>query len=399
MLCSQKSVWLNRAAAGAAIGACFAFCGAALSQTSEDQSISRGVRIIGAPPDPPKFQGFDAATAPALTPLAPSPATPALLAPASPAPALSTAQPPLLTPTSPSQSAITASPALHTPAAPSSSVGTASAPLLTPASPSRPSAPASPALLTPPAPSQSTATASPPLLTPAPPSSATMPPPPSLAMPTLGPPSGEQPSPFAPASVPLYPPPASNYADVPNDADVNLVAPNFKALASGMNIPNAAGLSMQILPGAEIAPGSRVSFVVSSKKAGYLILIDVDSTGKIAQIYPNPMSLMAPGGVPKKSNYLRPGRVLALPDQDNPYSGFEFVASPSSGTAMVVALLSEHPVQLVDLPDVPGNLRGGVSAVDYLVNIANQLRIPDAADASALADAHWSFDVKTYAVR
>ena len=33
---------------------------------------------------------------------------------------------------------------------------------------------------------------------------------------------------------------------------------------------------------------------------------------------------------------------------------------------MVVALLSDRPVQLVDLPDLPGSVAGSASAVDYL---------------------------------
>jgi hypothetical protein len=197
------------------------------------------------------------------------------------------------------------------------------------------------------------------------------------------------------------PPPPNNVAAVPNPADfgMRLVPQNFAALAAAMQIPNTAGLSMQMLPGQEVATGSPITFQVSTKKPGYLILLDVDAAGKLAQIYPNPMSLLEPSGVPSKSNLLRPGQMLQLPDRQNPFSGFELVASPPSGTAMVIAMLSEHPVQLVDLPDVPGSLLGSVSTVDYLVNLSNQLRIPDAARDGGLEDAHWSFDVKFYAIR
>ena len=86
---------------------------------------------------------------------------------------------------------------------------------------------------------------------------------------------------------------------------------------SEMKIPNAAGLSMQILPGPDIVAGSQVSFQISSKKAGYLILVDVDATGKLVQIYPNPMSLMGPSGVREQSNYLRPGKALQIPDRQS----------------------------------------------------------------------------------
>ena len=55
--------------------------------------------------------------------------------------------------------------------------------------------------------------------------------------------------------------------------------------------------------------------------------------------------------------------------------GFEFVASPPLGSAMVVALLSDQPVQLIDLPDMPPSLVGQNSAVGFLSKLASELRI------------------------
>ncbi len=254
----------------------------------------------------------------------------------------------------------------------------------------------SPTLLAPVAPPPSIVV--PPL---APPAVSTATPVPALLTPAVRPAPSEVPAPVAPADLPttLQPVP-NNFGNTPNSPDIgSRPTPDLEALSNGMKIPNAAGLSMQILPGPDIVAGSQVSFQISSKKAGYLILVDVDATGKLVQIYPNPMSLMAPSGVREQSNYLRPGKALQIPDRQSPYSGFEFVASPPTGTAMVIALLSDRPVQLVDLPDVPGSLLGNASAVDYLTKLANELRIPNAAGNDRLDEAHWSFDVKFYAIR
>jgi hypothetical protein len=128
-------------------------------------------------------------------------------------------------------------------------------------------------------------------------------------------------------------------------------------------------------------------------------LVDVDATGRLVQIFPNPMSLMAPGGIRENVNLLRPGKPFRIPDRENIYSGYEFVASPPSGTAMVVAILSDRPVQRVDLPNVPGSLAGSATAVDYLTKLANELRIPDANGRGQLDEPHWSFDAKFYAIR
>jgi hypothetical protein len=204
-------------------------------------------------------------------------------------------------------------------------------------------------------------------------------------------------------SVPSLPPPvrpgpyegtrpsgSSDLADLPK--------PDFDVVASETKVPNPAGLAMQILPSQEIAAGSEVSFQVTSKKSGYLILVDVEATGKLVQIYPNPMSLKMPGGQ-EKSNFLRPGKPLRIPDRNNVYGGFNFIASPPRGTAMVVAILSDRPVQMVDLPDVPLSLLGSAGAIDYLTKMAGELRIPDPSRSDRLEEPHWSFDAKFYAIR
>ena len=258
---------------------------------------------------------------------------------------------------------------------------------------------ATPAPLTPATPVPAFKSTNPPSVTPAAPTQAVATPSAGVPLtPAIALPQNEATAPPVPTSLP---PPSGTVAKLPSKADtgVGRSRQDLEALASGITIPNAARLSMKILPGPEIAAGSQVSFSVSSKKEGYLILIDVDATGKLAQIFPNPMSLMAPGTVREQSNFLRPGRVLQIPDPANPYSGFEFIASPPTGTAMLVALLSDRPVQLVDLPDVPAPLLGSASTVDYLIKVANELRIPNAAGNGRLDDVHWSFGVKFYTIR
>jgi hypothetical protein len=331
----------------------------------DDNNNARGVRIIDSPTPPPP------------------PGSPSQVLKA---PDVGTANPPLLTPAVPSPAAAAPPPDSPSQVLKAPDVGTANPPLLTPAVPS-PAAAAPP----PDSPSQikkSSDVNSPPLLTPVAPSLST----------TIQPPvPATQPSAGAPSTSPE----SNNFANVPSNLDVGdrPTQLNLETLTSGIKLPNSAGLSMQMLPGPDIAAGSRVSFQISSKKPGYLILVDVDATGKLIQIYPNPMSLMVPSGVREKSNFIQPGKALQIPDSKSAYSGFEFVASPPLGTAMVVALFSDRPVQLVDLPDVPSSLVGRASAVDYLSKLANQLRIPSVTGNDRLDDAHWSFDVKFYSIR
>jgi hypothetical protein len=347
---SRSARWLgpNGAVLGAVMTAIIVLPAQAQSQNDQDENSSRGVRIIDAPTPPPGTGNASTAVAPSIT-------VPTLTPPLAAAPPAPVLMPPIIG-------------------------GITPAPALSPAPELRPIPPV-PALVPPAAvrPNSTTNVGAVP------------------AAPTLIPPSS---APSAPYGAPSGPP-RDDLADLPKQPDGGLhpTPEEIAALSTGLKIPNAAGLAMQILPGPDIAVGSQVSFQVSSKKAGYLILVDVETTGRLVQIYPNPMSLMVPGGVRENSNFLRPGKPVRIPDRENPYSGFDFVASLPTGTAMVVAILGDRPVQLVDLPDVPGSLAGSASAVEYLTKLTTGLRIPDANGSGRLEEAHWSFDAKFYAIR
>jgi hypothetical protein len=169
--------------------------------------------------------------------------------------------------------------------------------------------------------------------------------------------------------------------------------------AAALVVSNPAELTLEMLPESSIAVGSRVSFRISAKKPGYLILLDVDSTGKLSQIYPSPVSVTTGRGKPN-ANFVKPGKPIQIPSPVQPYMGFEFVASPPLGSAMVVALLSDQPVQLIDLPDMPPSLVGQNSAVGFLSKLASELRIPSTRDDdSRLRKPTWSLSAKFYQIK
>jgi hypothetical protein len=232
---------------------------------------------------------------------------------------------------------------------------------------------------------------------------------PAPTLPPLVAPPSSNPTPLvaAPPPVPAPTPPAAVLAPpaapaAPTRIAVPSAAPpeplDFGALQSNIKVANSAEVSIDILPGPDITVGSHVSFRISTKKPGYLILVDVDSTGKLTQIYPNSISLMANSAARQNANYVRPGKPVQIPNPADPYAGFEFVASAPFGTAMVVAILSDRPVHLVDLPDIPTSMTGQASAVAFLTKLASDLRIPEG-DGGRLQEARWSFDAKFYAIR
>lgn len=181
----------------------------------------------------------------------------------------------------------------------------------------------------------------------------------------------------------------------PNLAPPPLERPNQKVLVA----ENAAGLSLDVLPDTELAIGNKISFRVSAKRAGYLILVDVDATGKLNQIFPNSAALLMPEGVRESFNRLQPGKPVTIPDALSSFGGFEFVISEPRGVAMAVAILSSEPVQLMDLPDVPAPMVGRADALKYLTDIARTLRIVRSNASGRFAEPKLAFDAKFYVVR
>jgi len=240
-------------------------------------------------------------------------------------------------------------------------------------------------------------TDTPPPAAPSPPTPAA-PAPPSSPAATLTPPAPPAPSAAPPAD---QPPPSSSdpAASAPTTALAAAHAPTadeLDALSKGLTMANPAELALEILPGGSLLPGAKVSFRITTKKAGYLILVDVDPTGKLTQIYPAPIAL-AGKGEHDSANLIRPGAPVQLPNINDRYARFEFIAAPPSGTAMVMALLSDRPVQRIDLPDLPSGPLGGASAAERLSKVASELRIPDAK--GGFIAPHWSFDAKFYAIQ
>lgn len=164
------------------------------------------------------------------------------------------------------------------------------------------------------------------------------------------------------------------------------------------SLSNTAGLTIDILPDAKIELGERLAIKIGAKKPGYLILVDVDATGKVTQIYPNLHSMRIPQGASPTSNFVEPGRPVSIPDPRNPFANFEFVAEPPTGRGMIVALLSAEPVHVVDLPDVPQDRLAGKAAAGFLQEAAGSLKIAPQDVVARLTDPHWSFAALAYSI-
>jgi hypothetical protein len=178
-------------------------------------------------------------------------------------------------------------------------------------------------------------------------------------------------------------------------------APDFsmtrlELLNSTIKVENPAGVSVDVIPKLEVLAGSKIGFRIATKRAGYVILLDVDASGRLTQIFPNPTA--ATHGLRGATNLIKPGRPLTIPQLGTPYAGFEFIADPPAGIAMVVALLSDKPVQVVDLPDTPPPDFAPGDTLKYVRDQARTLKVANP-EGGRLEQPNWSIDGKFYLIR
>ncbi|MBY5534283.1 trypsin-like serine protease [Rhizobium leguminosarum] len=169
------------------------------------------------------------------------------------------------------------------------------------------------------------------------------------------------------------------------------------AVENTLKSDNEAGVAVDVLPGTAVGIGDKVAMRVSTKKSGYLILVDIDASGKLTQLYPNKRSMGLKPSAKSGDNRLDPARPVVVPDARNPYTGFEYVVEGPAGVGMVVAILSDKPIEVLDLPDVPTPLVGQRAAFNYVYDLARSLRI--VGDDENGAQGKWSFDSKFYRIR
>ena len=238
-----------------------------------------------------------------------------------------------------------------------------------------------------------------------PPAAQPAPPPPQLQPPAPQQPALHTPpvptllAPAEPAPTPTVAPSPPSSAGASHAALGVARPPNLGAMQASLRGRNAAGVVLEILPRTELQVGEKIALRVATRKQGYLVLVDVDAAGKLTQIYPNRRSLLLAEGGQETANLVKPGRPITIPEIGDPYAGFEFVASPPAGFAMIVAILSDRPVQMLDLPDVPPALIGQGGAISYLTDWTSNLRIASAGATGQLQEANWSFDAKLYQIR
>jgi hypothetical protein len=143
-------------------------------------------------------------------------------------------------------------------------------------------------------------------------------------------------------------------------------ATQAEAVTDSVGGGNEAGLTLEMLPSAKVRLGEPVKFRLTGKKAGWLVLLDVNAAGQVVQIFPNDIATNH-----GSDGKIRAGEPLTIPD---PYYGFEFTASEPAGKGTLVAIVTEDQVALEELLKPHGNLEPIADPSAYMAALAQKLR-------------------------
>jgi hypothetical protein len=169
-----------------------------------------------------------------------------------------------------------------------------------------------------------------------------------------------------------------------------------RGLTSQPKAENSSDVSIEMTAGRNIDVGTEVLFRVSVAKPGYVMLVDIDAAGKMSQIYPR-LELLSRFNGPDM-NLVKPGKQLLIPSDEQKEQGFKYVVTPPIGSSSVIAILSEKRVQLLDLPDLPQDVKTQADVISSLSKWMDELRIPDA-KTGKLEQTNWSIAVKPYSIQ
>jgi len=88
---------------------------------------------------------------------------------------------------------------------------------------------------------------------------------------------------------------------------------------------------------------------------------------------------------------------VLIPNSAAKQRGFEYVITPPTGEAAIVAILSDRRVQIIDLPDKMQKPASEAEIISSLTRWTSELRVPDPGTGK-LQPSNWSFGIKQYSI-
>ncbi|MCK0195943.1 trypsin-like serine protease [Ancylobacter sp. 6x-1] len=136
---------------------------------------------------------------------------------------------------------------------------------------------------------------------------------------------------------------------------------------------NTAGLSVR-------ATATGVS--ITARKAGFLVLVGIDPAGRPQQIFPDPAVLERQRRAAMDINRLGSNATAEVA-----------LTLRQAQLPVLLAVLSDRPVQALDLPEQAGDGADMMGGLVFLYDYVRSLRVPDPANGQ-IADVEWSFEAR-----
>lgn len=193
----------------------------------------------------------------------------------------------------------------------------------------------------------------------------------------------------APAGAPA---PAEDQGAPPEAPSPDTLRARLERWNRTVKVDNPAGVSLGLVPAPDVPAGSRIEVRAAVRKAGYLVLLAVDPAGRLTQIFPDPQRPIH--GLHDADNLLRPGRPITVPRAGAP----PFTADRATGIAAVIGLLSDRPVEVVDLPGTSPPGFAPQEMLSYVRDQALTLRV-QSPRGGAFAQPAWSIEARFFLIK
>ena len=183
---------------------------------------------------------------------------------------------------------------------------------------------------------------------------------------------------------------ASEHEEKPQSAPETDLNPAFN---------NAAGVIISFDKGDVVHVGDVISYRVTTRRPGYLAILDAAPDGELTQVYPNARSLATPTGARPEAARVSPERPLLIPNSSNPYEGFRFQLKEPRGQGLMVAVLSDKPIRTVDIPATPKSFKTQKEAIAIIERLRQELVRNATVNPSGGFDPNWSVGITPYTIR
>jgi Trypsin/Domain of unknown function (DUF4384) len=164
-------------------------------------------------------------------------------------------------------------------------------------------------------------------------------------------------------------------------------------------IPSAKGrIRISTSGGKRLKLKSTISITADSDVSGRLVLLDVNASGEVVQIFPNRHV------TDESAKFITGGKSASIPDAANPaYGGTAgFQVTEPLGRSRLIGIVAPQDVQIADIVDAPERIAKGFAKegapVSYLSNLFDRLLGAAAASPRGAADQSWALGETAYDV-